>query len=119
MLSSGILEINLIAQDLAALGTDRKEKDFIKLLGEISKLSGKFWIRLLYIHPDFFPLELLDIVAADKRILPYFDIPSTCAKNSKTITKTKTTTIKPTLFTKDREHLFTESLLTVSLLTSK
>jgi len=75
LLSSGILEINLIAQDLAALGTDRKEKDFIKLLGEISKLSGTFWIRLLYIHPDFFPLELLDVVAADKRILPYFDIP--------------------------------------------
>ncbi|MEA1910047.1 MAG: MiaB/RimO family radical SAM methylthiotransferase, partial [Spirochaetota bacterium] len=75
LLSSGILEINLIAQDLAALGTDRKEKDFIKLLGEISKLSGTFWIRLLYIHPDYFPLELLDVVAADKRILPYFDIP--------------------------------------------
>jgi len=75
LLAGGILEINLIAQDLAALGTDRKEKDFIKLLGEISKLSGTFWIRLLYIHPDFFPLELLDVVAADKRILPYFDLP--------------------------------------------
>ena len=75
LLSSGIIEINLIAQDLAALGTDRKQKDFIKLLEEISKLSGKFWIRLLYIHPDFFPLELLDIIASEKRILPYFDIP--------------------------------------------
>lgn len=75
LLANGIIEINLIAQDLAALGTDRKEKDFIKLLQEISKLSGKFWIRLLYIHPDFFPLELLDIIAAEKRILPYFDIP--------------------------------------------
>ncbi|MCK5673467.1 MAG: 30S ribosomal protein S12 methylthiotransferase RimO [Spirochaetales bacterium] len=75
LLASGIIEINLIAQDLAALGTDRKEKEFLKLLGEISKLSGKFWIRLLYIHPDFFPMELLDIVAKEKRILPYFDIP--------------------------------------------
>lgn len=82
LLSSGIIEINLIAQDLAALGTDRKEKDFIKLLSEISKLSGKFWIRLLYIHPDFFPLELLDIVAKEKRILPYFDIPFQHASKS-------------------------------------
>jgi len=75
LLANGIIEINLIAQDLAALGTERKEKDFIKLLKEISKLSGKFWIRLLYIHPDFFPLEVLDIIASEKRILPYFDIP--------------------------------------------
>lgn len=75
LLDNGILEINLIAQDLAALGTDRKEKDFLKLLHEISGLSGDFWVRLLYIHPDNFPLELLDIVAEEKRILPYFDIP--------------------------------------------
>ncbi|MDA3940700.1 MAG: 30S ribosomal protein S12 methylthiotransferase RimO [Spirochaetia bacterium] len=75
LLKCGIVEINLIAQDLAALGTDKKKKDFIKLLGEVSKLEGKFWIRLLYIHPDFFPPELLDIIASEKRILPYFDIP--------------------------------------------
>ena len=82
LLSSGILEINLIAQDLAALGTDRKGKDFLQLMAEISKLPGKFWIRLLYIHPDFFPLELLDIVTGDERILPYFDIPFQHASES-------------------------------------
>ena len=82
LLASGILEINLIAQDLAALGTDRKEKDFLKLITKISKLPGKFWIRLLYIHPDFFPLDLLDIVAGDQRILPYFDIPFQHASKS-------------------------------------
>jgi ribosomal protein S12 methylthiotransferase len=75
LLANGIIEINLIAQDLAALGTERKEIIFIDLLKEISKLDGIFWIRLLYIHPDFFPLELLDLVLKDKRILPYFDIP--------------------------------------------
>jgi ribosomal protein S12 methylthiotransferase len=75
LLDGGIFEINLIAQDLAALGTDRKDKDFLKLLHEISKLTGDFWIRLLYIHPDNFPQELLDIIAVEKRILPYFDIP--------------------------------------------
>jgi ribosomal protein S12 methylthiotransferase len=30
---------------------------------------------MLYIHPDRFPREILDIVAADRRFLPYFDLP--------------------------------------------
>ncbi len=75
LLDKGVIEINLIAQDLSALGTEKKEKDFVRLLKEISSLEGNFWIRLLYIHPDNFPLELTDIVNSDKRILPYFDIP--------------------------------------------
>lgn len=75
LLDNGVFEINLIAQDLAALGTERKDKDFLKLLRGISELEGDFWIRLLYIHPDNFPLELLDIISGGKRILPYFDIP--------------------------------------------
>ncbi len=75
LLDKGVIEINLIAQDLAALGTERRDKDFIRLLKAVSSLEGRFWIRLLYIHPDNFPMELLDIVASDKRILPYFDIP--------------------------------------------
>jgi ribosomal protein S12 methylthiotransferase len=41
----------------------------------LSKLDGDFWVRLLYIHPDHFPLPILDIMTQDKRFLPYFDIP--------------------------------------------
>jgi ribosomal protein S12 methylthiotransferase len=71
----GIFEFNLIAQDLASFGMERGRKDFIPLLKAISALKGKFWIRFLYIHPDNFPLDLLDICREDKRFLPYFDIP--------------------------------------------
>lgn len=75
LLSQGIFEINLIGQDLAAFGTDRGEGAFPELLRRISELSGDFWIRLLYIHPDNFPREILPLMQQDPRILPYFDLP--------------------------------------------
>lgn len=45
------------------------------LLKKISSLKGKFWIRLLYIHPDHFKSDILELIQKDSRILPYFDIP--------------------------------------------
>lgn len=75
LLTAGIREINLVAQDLAAFGTDRGRSEFPVLLSRLSELPGTFWIRLLYIHPDHFPEEILPIMKADPRILPYFDIP--------------------------------------------
>ncbi len=75
LLDSGIFEVNLIGQDLAAFGTDRGDSEFPELLRRISELRGDFWIRLLYIHPDNFPSEILSLMQRDSRILPYFDIP--------------------------------------------
>ena len=92
LLSKGIFEFNLVGQDLAAYGTgkdddvygegrsplncaDGKISPLARLLGDISKISGDFWIRLLYIHPDHFTSDILPVIKADKRILPYFDIP--------------------------------------------
>lgn len=45
------------------------------LLKKISALKGNFWIRLLYIHPDHFNPDILEVLKKDARILPYFDIP--------------------------------------------
>ena len=45
------------------------------LLDEISKIEGKFWIRLLYIHPDHFNFDVVERIKKDNRILAYFDIP--------------------------------------------
>lgn len=88
LLSKGIFEINLIGQDLAAYGRDGAKRGeagdalyattpspLAVLLQNISALPGDFWIRLLYIHPDHFPLDILPLISADNRILPYFDIP--------------------------------------------
>ena len=81
---TGIREINLIAQDLGSYGLDLSSKTesgkaeclLPQLLAEINSLPGDFFVRMLYIHPDMFPLEILDIcAAAESRIVPYFDIP--------------------------------------------
>lgn len=91
----GVFEINLIGQDLAAYGRDGVPKGksnhpsyseepspLKKLLEAISALPGHFWVRLLYIHPDHFPFDILDTVAADGRILPYFDVPFQSGSNN-------------------------------------
>lgn len=75
LIEKGVFEINLVAQDLANFGLDRGKRELKELLEEISALEGRFWLRLLYIHPDHFPLEILPLMKADPRILPYFDIP--------------------------------------------
>lgn len=78
-IDQGFYEFNLIGQDLAAFTTKDKTNisgsSLSKLLSEISRIKGDFVIRLLYIHPDHFPLDILTIMKADSRFLPYFDLP--------------------------------------------
>ncbi len=73
----GIHEINLIGQDLASYGKDLpgNSASLPALLREMARLPYAFRIRVLYIHPDHFPFDLLDIMHKNPRILPYFDIP--------------------------------------------
>jgi len=76
LLARGIKELCIIGQDIGAYGMEgMKVSKLPELLNAISKQEGDFWVRLLYIHPDHFPLEILDIMEQDLRILPYFDIP--------------------------------------------
>jgi len=81
LLERGIVELCIIGQDIGAFGSDiytddtRAESKLPELLKAISSLEGRFWVRLLYIHPDHFPLQILDIMEKDTRFLPYFDIP--------------------------------------------
>ncbi len=76
LIKSGIYEINIIAQDLGAYGLDLYGRSrFVELMDTLSSLDGDFVLRMLYIHPDTFPLDLIDLVASREKILPYFDIP--------------------------------------------
>ena len=52
-----------------------RESGLCTLLKKISALEGTFRVRLLYIHPDHFNADILPVIKADARILPYFDIP--------------------------------------------
>jgi ribosomal protein S12 methylthiotransferase len=76
LLDRGLVELNLIGQDLGSYGADSSGNGTLpQLLEALSGLEGDFWVRLLYIHPDNFPQGLLDIIRRDPRFLPYFDIP--------------------------------------------
>ncbi len=76
LIKSGVYEINVVAQDLGAYGLDLYGKSrFVELMDKLSSLDGDFVLRMLYIHPDTFPFDLIDLVASRKKILPYFDIP--------------------------------------------
>ena len=76
LLSQGVFEVILIAQDLGDFGKDRKEKGALaELLKEMLKLDKKFWLRLLYLYPDEIDDELIAIMKSDARICPYLDMP--------------------------------------------
>jgi ribosomal protein S12 methylthiotransferase len=76
LLNRGIKEICIIGQDIGSFGADADNAAKLpELLEAISSLKGHFWVRLLYIHPDHFPLKILDLMEKDSRFLPYFDIP--------------------------------------------
>ena len=71
----GVHELCLVAQDTASFGFDRGKSELAALLDELSQNTGSFWVRLLYLHPDHFPLDILPVMQRDPRFLPYFDIP--------------------------------------------
>ncbi len=75
LLARGVRELILVAQDLSSFGLDRGAGELAALLRDIGRIGGEFWLRLLYIHPDHFPEEILEQFASDPRLLPYFDLP--------------------------------------------
>jgi ribosomal protein S12 methylthiotransferase len=72
----GLVELNLIAQDLAAYGADLGMSDGpARLLRAILAGTDVPWIRFLYLHPAHISDGLIDLVAGQDRILKYLDIP--------------------------------------------
>jgi ribosomal protein S12 methylthiotransferase len=75
LIRRGVREINLIGQDTGSYRAPDQGAALPDLLEALSALEGRFWVRLLYIHPDNFPPAILDTMVRDNRFLPYFDIP--------------------------------------------
>ena len=78
----GIKEVIVLEQDTTKYGIDLKDKvnivDLLKGLLEIKKLD---YIRLLYLYPDEITDELIDLIAREKRLTSYFDIPIQHSEN--------------------------------------
>lgn len=73
----GVVEINIIGQDITAYGMDLyHELSLARLLKEIVKITNNIqWIRLLYAFPAHVTDELIDVIANEEKICKYIDIP--------------------------------------------
>src|SRR6266404_9750715 len=89
LVAEGVREFNLISQDTTYYGMDlwtekagpRQPVDstrgptLSRLLREIQKLEGDFWVRLLYTHPAHWSDELIETIAGCDKVACYIDIP--------------------------------------------
>ncbi len=72
----GVKEIMLIAQELTYYGLDLyKKRELARLLEALCDVEGIEWIRLHYAYPSKFPLEVLDVMAAQPKVCNYLDLP--------------------------------------------
>lgn len=75
LLSQGIEEIILIAQDLGDYGKDQGNARLSDLLRGLLTTKGDYRIRLLYLYPDEIDDSLIELMRTETRILPYLDMP--------------------------------------------
>lgn len=74
--ANGVKELILIAQDTTKYGKSiYKEYKLAELLKQLCKINGIEWIRIFYCYPDRVTDELIDVIAAEKKICSYIDIP--------------------------------------------
>ena len=90
LVSQGVKELNVIAQDLSSYGLDLGEKPSAvshqpsegsqrrhmlpELIDEMAQIEGVEWIRLHYAYPTDFPEELLEVMAKHENVCKYLDI---------------------------------------------
>lgn len=76
LVSQGVKEIILIAQDLTNYGIDiYGEKSLHGLVRKISNIDGVKWIRLLYCYPEEITDELINEIANNPKVVKYLDLP--------------------------------------------
>jgi ribosomal protein S12 methylthiotransferase len=76
LVSMGVKEVMLIAQELTYYGLDiYKRRALSDLLKYLSDVEGLHWIRLHYAYPSKFPLDILDVMRERENICNYLDMP--------------------------------------------
>lgn len=74
--SWGVKEISLIAQDLTFFGREGGGKENLEnLLKALLSETGVAWFRLMYAYPAFLTDGLLEVMAREKRVCKYIDMP--------------------------------------------
>jgi ribosomal protein S12 methylthiotransferase len=77
LMRRGVLEMNLVAQDLSAYGKDLGGSASLRRL--ISRLTSELdellWLRCLYLYPSAVTEKLVDVLAGSPSVAPYLDLP--------------------------------------------
>ena len=75
LVSQGVKEFQIIAQELTFYGVDLYNKQSIaELIERISDIEGVEWIRLHYAYPANFPYDLLRVMRERDNVCKYLDI---------------------------------------------
>ena len=76
LVSQGVKELILVAQETTLYGVDLYgEKSLHKLLKELCKIPGLYWIRIQYCYPEEIYEELIQTIATEPKICHYLDLP--------------------------------------------
>lgn len=76
LVQNGAKELSLIAQDLSFFGYDLYKRNVLaELLEKLQPIEGLEWIRLHYLYPNSFPMEVLDSMNQLSKVCHYIDIP--------------------------------------------
>ena len=76
LVESGVKELILVAQETTLYGMDLYgEKSLHRLLDELNKISGLYWIRILYCYPEEIYDELILSIQKNEKVCHYLDMP--------------------------------------------
>lgn len=76
MAQQGVRELILVAQETTLYGTDLYgEKSLHRLLEELCKIPGIYWIRVLYCYPEEIYPGLVEVMAREPKVCHYLDLP--------------------------------------------
>jgi ribosomal protein S12 methylthiotransferase len=74
--AQGARELNLVAQDLAHYGRDRRDGIGLpEVLDALIRETTVPWIRMLYLYSAGLTPRVLEILGTEPRVLPYLDMP--------------------------------------------
>jgi ribosomal protein S12 methylthiotransferase len=75
LVSKGVKEVQLIAQDLSYYGLDTyKALKLPDLVDQIAQIEGLEWLRLHYTYPYDFPMDLLRVMRERPNVCAYLDM---------------------------------------------
>ncbi len=77
LVSQGVREIVLVAQDTTAYGWDWGQRDVLAVLMErlCQEVEGLDWLRLMYAYPGHVTPRLIETMARQPKIVKYLDVP--------------------------------------------